>query len=230
MCKSSRNRAAGEFCAGGASSYTLKPHQSDEHGCEVCGIHHNYAQHGALGGADMYAHSELRARMDYASPYSPAAASSRLGDVERRAVLAELASIHEEAAGLGELHIHRDGLVSLGQSFMDGHGPDVDMKMIASHATAKTAAAAAPPPPLTLDDVVEGQFATCRAPTACGQGCSAAVDAAIARCGEWAQSPGALRRIAAAAGAEELKSSCAAALIGSKQACSEDASEVGPGK
>jgi hypothetical protein len=124
----------------------------------------------ALGGADMYAHGELRARMDYSSPYSPApapAASSRLGDGERRAVLAELADIHDEAAGLGE-HIGRDDLVSLGRSFMDGHGPADDMAMIASHAAAKTAHAAAPAA-LTLDDVVEGQFATCRAPTACGQ-------------------------------------------------------------
>jgi hypothetical protein len=51
MCKSSRDRAGGGFCAGGASSYTLKPHQSEEHACEVCGIHHMFAQHGALGKA-----------------------------------------------------------------------------------------------------------------------------------------------------------------------------------
>ena len=189
-----------------------------------------YAQHGALGGADMYAHGVLRARMEYTSPYSPApaAASSHLGVVERRAVLAELASIHDEAAGLGE-HIYRDDFVSLGRSFMDGHGPANDMKMIASHASAKTAhMAAAAAAALTLDDVIEGQFATCRAPTACSQGCSAAVNAAIARCGEWAQSPGALRRTTASAGAvgaDALKSSCAAALTVSKQACSEDAAE-----
>ena len=51
--------------------------------------------------------------------------------------------------------------------------------------------------------------------------------AAIARCGEWAQSPGALRRTAAAAsvGAARLMSDCAATLTASKLACSEDASE-----
>jgi len=54
----------GEFCAGGKTSYTLKMDQSNEdHDCEVCGIHHSYAQHGALGGPNMYAHKVGRCRL-----------------------------------------------------------------------------------------------------------------------------------------------------------------------
>ena len=140
MCGSSRS-AAGEFCAGGKSSYTLKPHQShDDHDCEVCGIHHMYVQHGALGGPDMYTHKELQARMDTPSSYTMSEAynAKRLSKLQRSAVLAELGDIHDEA-GLGE-HVEKEQLHSIARTFMDGTGSDADMELLAAHADAKAAA------------------------------------------------------------------------------------------
>jgi hypothetical protein len=220
MCKSSRDRESDAFCAGGKSSYTLKPDQShDDHECEVCGIHHLYAQHGAMGGADLYKPKELRARKKgYQSPYTPSDSSAQLGHLERRAVLAELADVHDEA-GLGE-HVDKETMMSLAKSFLDGHGPEEDMNMIDKYSESKAEMKAMDPAPLTLEDIVEGQFAKCRVPTSCSRDCSVAVDTAIGKCGEWAQSPGALRRVTEAQGADELKMSCAAALTASKVSCS----------
>ena len=130
-------------------------------------------------------------------------------------------------AGLGE-HMEKEQLHSIARTVMDGTGSHADMQLLAAHAkaTAEAKAEAEAQAPLSLDDVVAGQFAKCRAPTSCSQSCAASINAALGTCGSWAQSPGALRRTTSSKGADELKSTCAVALTASKTSCQSDP-EVG---